>query len=125
MRKRISTLTAESLPWWIRLFGTLIGASAAADRHEGDGFFGIPTNELPGARSLTEVAYVALLGEAPQPANLFAFQTLVGQLLTNGPAAISAQYPRLLGCAAEIDDHMNRGRNMDTRTVASSCRFVA
>jgi hypothetical protein len=34
-------------------------------------------------------------------------------------------YARMLGCAAEIDDHINRGRNMDTRTVASACRFVA
>ena len=34
-------------------------------------------------------------------------------------------YPRMLGGAAEIDDHMNRGRNMDTRTPASQCRFVA
>ena len=34
-------------------------------------------------------------------------------------------YPRMLGCAAEVDDHMNRGRNMDTRTPASQCRFVA
>jgi succinyl-CoA synthetase alpha subunit len=91
MRKRISTLTAESLPWWVRLFGTLIGASAAADRHESDRFCGISTEELLGARSLTEVAYVALLDEAPQPAKLFAFQTLVGLLLTNGPGAISAQ----------------------------------
>ena len=34
-------------------------------------------------------------------------------------------YPRMLGCAAEADDHLNRGRNMDTRTVASVCTFVA
>jgi hypothetical protein len=34
-------------------------------------------------------------------------------------------YGRMLGCAAEIDDHMNRGRNMDTRTPATLCRFVA
>lgn len=34
-------------------------------------------------------------------------------------------YPRMLGCAAEVDDHLNRGRNMDTRTPASRCRFVA
>ena len=34
-------------------------------------------------------------------------------------------YPRMLGCAAEIDDHMNRGRNMDTRTPASQSQFVA
>jgi hypothetical protein len=31
----------------------------------------------------------------------------------------------MIGCAAEIDDHLNRGRNMDTRTPASECRFVA
>jgi hypothetical protein len=34
-------------------------------------------------------------------------------------------YPRMLGCAAEIDDHLNRGRNMDTRSPASQCQFVA
>jgi hypothetical protein len=26
--------------------------------------------------------------------------------------------------AAEIDDHINRGRNMDTRTPTSQCSFV-
>ena len=31
---------------------------------------------------------------------------------------------RMAGGAAEIDDHLNRGRNMDTRTPASSCQFV-
>jgi hypothetical protein len=34
-------------------------------------------------------------------------------------------YARMLGCAAEIDDHVNRGRDMDTRTPAANCRFVA
>jgi citrate synthase len=34
-------------------------------------------------------------------------------------------YARMLGCAAEIDDHLNRGRNMDTRSAASACRFLA
>ena len=34
-------------------------------------------------------------------------------------------YGRMIGCAAEIDDHLNRGRNMDTRTAASACRFVS
>jgi succinyl-CoA synthetase alpha subunit len=90
-RKRISRLTAESLPWWIRLFGALIGASVAAERHEPGRFCGVPEGEILGQRSLTDVAYIALLGLAPQPANLFAFQTLVGLLLTNGPGAISAQ----------------------------------
>lgn len=34
-------------------------------------------------------------------------------------------HARMLGCAAEIDDHLNRGRNMDTRTPASKCRHVS
>jgi len=33
-------------------------------------------------------------------------------------------FGRMIGCAAEIDDHINRGRNMDTRTPASQCSFV-
>lgn len=33
-------------------------------------------------------------------------------------------FGRMIGCAAEIDDHINRGRNMDTRTAASKCTFV-
>jgi hypothetical protein len=32
---------------------------------------------------------------------------------------------RMAGSAAEIEDHANRGRNMDTRTPASACRFVS
>ncbi|HEV3238953.1 MAG TPA: CoA-binding protein [Casimicrobiaceae bacterium] len=91
LRKRVSRLTAESLSWWMRLFGALIGASVRADLHEPHRFCGIATGEILGRLSLTEVAYVALLGLIPQPANLFAFQTLVGLLLTNGPGAISAQ----------------------------------
>ncbi len=34
-------------------------------------------------------------------------------------------FGRMIGCAGEIDDHMNRGRNMDTRTTASLCSFVS
>jgi len=33
-------------------------------------------------------------------------------------------YGRVVGEAAEIEDHATRGRNMDTRTPASGCRFV-
>ena len=91
MRKRISRITAECVPWWTRLFGTLIGASVGAERHEATRFCGIPVDDILQKRSLTDVAYVALLGLEPEAANLFAFQTLVGLLLTNGPGAISAQ----------------------------------
>ena len=34
-------------------------------------------------------------------------------------------YGRVVGSAAEIDDHTNRGRNMDTRTPASKCSYVS
>ncbi|MBF0188929.1 MAG: CoA-binding protein [Magnetococcales bacterium] len=33
-------------------------------------------------------------------------------------------FGRMIGSAAEIDDHTNRGRNMDTRTAASKTRFA-
>ncbi|MBI5643937.1 MAG: CoA-binding protein [Deltaproteobacteria bacterium] len=41
-----------------------------------------------------------------------------------GAAFTTFLYGRMIGCAAEIDDHINRGRNMDTRTAASKCSFV-
>ncbi|MBF0162621.1 MAG: CoA-binding protein [Magnetococcales bacterium] len=34
-------------------------------------------------------------------------------------------FGRMIGSAAEIDDHTNRGRNMDTRTAASLCMYVS
>ncbi len=33
-------------------------------------------------------------------------------------------FGRMIGCAGEIDDHTNRGKNMDTRTPASKCAYV-
>ena len=33
-------------------------------------------------------------------------------------------FARMAGSAAEIEDHLNRGRNMDTRTPASQVRFI-
>jgi hypothetical protein len=90
-RKRISRLTAESFPWWLQLFGTLIGASADASRHEAGRFCGIAEQQMLEGLSLGEIAFAALLGHVPGADDLFAFQTLVGLLLTNGPGAISAQ----------------------------------
>jgi len=91
MRKRVSRLTVECLPAWMQLFGTSIGASVDASRHEATRFCDISEADLLGARSLTEVACVALLHAQPRPGDLFAFQTLVGLLLSNGPGTISAQ----------------------------------
>ncbi|WP_341923362.1 CoA-binding protein [Polaromonas sp. YR568] len=90
-RKRISRATAESFPWWMQLFGTLIGASADASRHEAGHFCGLTQQQLMETLSLGDMAFAALLGRTPSKDDLFAFQTLVGLLLTNGPGAISAQ----------------------------------
>jgi hypothetical protein len=92
-RKRISLLTAEALPWWLRLFGAMIGAAVPAPQHEVKRFCGLSIEDILNRRSLTEAAFVALLGRAPeQPADLYAFQTLIGLLLTgNGPGAITLQ----------------------------------
>jgi succinyl-CoA synthetase alpha subunit len=92
MRRRLSRLSAENLPWLFRLFGALIGASVAADQHGPDYFCGLANQDILNHRSITEVAYRALLAQEPKPAELFAFQTLLGLLLTgNGPGAISSQ----------------------------------
>jgi succinyl-CoA synthetase alpha subunit len=54
---------------------------------------------------------------------------LRGGKLTEGEAETAAftsfLFGRMIGSAAEIDDHTNRGRDMDTRTPASKCRFVS
>lgn len=91
LRKRISGLTAETLPWWMRLFGVLIGSSVDAVRHEPDRFCGLSTTEILAGTTLTELAFLALIGEKPDAARLFNFQTLVGLMLSNGPGTISAQ----------------------------------
>ena len=91
MRKRISRVTVESLPWWMRIVGTMIGASADAREHEAGRFCGMPMEDVTGAHSLTAVACAALIGGEPGEADLSGFRTLVGLLLTNGPGAISAQ----------------------------------
>lgn len=91
MRKRVSRFSVECLPAWAQLFGVLIGASVDASQHAAARWCGIDEADLLGRRSLTEVAFTALLGRTGTPADLFAFQTLIGLLLSNGPGTISAQ----------------------------------
>jgi succinyl-CoA synthetase alpha subunit len=91
MRKRISRLTAECLPWWMQLFGALIGASVPADQHGVDSFCGVATRDILQAKPISEIAFRALFGSAPGTSDLFSFQLLVGLLLSNGPGTISAQ----------------------------------
>jgi hypothetical protein len=91
MRKRISRLTAESLPWWLQLFGVLIGASVPAAQHDAGAFCGVANEELLTRRTLGEIGCLALLGREAGSADVFVFETLVGLLLSNGPGTISAQ----------------------------------
>ena len=91
MRKRVSLLTVACLPAWLRMFGTIIGASVDAQRHEPGRFCGLSEADILGQCSLTEISYRALLDQAPSDSDLFNFQTLIGLLLTNGPGTISAQ----------------------------------
>ena len=71
------------------------------------------------------------IGIVPLPvyvllATLVAFFILRdGKVASDLPTMIAVLALGGFGCAAEIDDHLNRGRNMDTRTPASQCRFVA
>ena len=34
MRKRISRLTAETLPWYLRLYGVMVGATIPGEHHQ-------------------------------------------------------------------------------------------
>ncbi len=89
--KEISRITAEELPWWLELIGTMIGAAAPVAGHTADGFCGIPNGEVLGRATVTELAAAALLGERPTADVLDGFAMLTGLLLTNGPGAITAQ----------------------------------
>ncbi|MFL5333431.1 MAG: CoA-binding protein, partial [Geminicoccaceae bacterium] len=90
-RKRISRRTAINLPWYLALYGTLIGAAVSAEHHTADSFCGVPNDELLGTWTATELAGLALTGRRPGEAELFSYQVLLGLLLTNGPGTISGQ----------------------------------
>ena len=90
-RRRISLTTAWSLPWWMRLLGTLIGSSVPAERHEAGHYCGVVMEEILNSWTMTDLAVLSLIGRKPDAEQLFMLQTLVGLLLTNGPGTISAQ----------------------------------
>ncbi len=97
IKKKITRQTASNLPWYARLFATIVGASAARAKHGEDSFCGVPTQELVNTWSATEIAYLALLGEKPTPDKLFPFQVLLGLIISNGVGTISAQ-----GCKGAV-----------------------
>lgn len=90
-RKRISRITVRSLPWYARLFATIIATSVDGSQHSDNKFCGVPVVEIMAKWSVTELAYLALLGERPTAEKLFPLQTMLGLIISNGPGTISAQ----------------------------------
>lgn len=124
MKKRISRITAELLPWWIHLLGGAIGAAADTHCHGAGSFCGVPMKDLLERRSLTETGCLALLGFAPATGDLTSFQTLVGLLLSNGPGTISAQGAK---GAVSADGPENPGRVQINKAMVgflSHCGFA-
>jgi succinyl-CoA synthetase alpha subunit len=91
MRKRISRITAETLPWYLRLYGVMIGASIPGQYHQHGSLRGIPREERFGRWTMADFLFLALTGKKPSRAEALPLQMLIGLLISNGPGAITAQ----------------------------------
>jgi hypothetical protein len=90
-RKRISRLTAETLPWYLRLYDVMLGASIPGIHHQRGSLCGVPRSERFGRWTMADFVYLALTGKQPTGQEPKSLQILVGLLISNGPGAISAQ----------------------------------
>lgn len=91
LHKRISRLTAETLPWYLRLYGTMIGASIQASAHQTGMLCGVPREERFNHWTMADFLFLAVTGKQPQADVTEPLSILVGLLISNGPGAISAQ----------------------------------
>jgi ABC transporter substrate binding protein len=91
MRKRISRLTAETLPWYLRLYGVMIGASIPGRHHQSGSLCGISREERFSRWGMADVLFLALTSKKPSEAEARPLQILIGLLISNGPGSISAQ----------------------------------
>jgi succinyl-CoA synthetase alpha subunit len=91
MRKRISRITARTLPWYLRLYGVMIGASIPGAQHQRGSLCGIPRDERFEKWTMADLAFLAMTGKKPTEAEARPLQILIGLLISNGPGAISAQ----------------------------------
>jgi hypothetical protein len=87
MRKRITRLSAETMPWYLELFGAMLGASIPAALHETDTSF----LERLARGGLEDFLFQALAGRPPEAGESAPLQLLIGLLISNGPGAITAQ----------------------------------
>ena len=91
MRKRISRLTAETLPWHLRLYGVMIGASIPGRYHEHGSLCGVPREERFSHWTMADFLCLALIGRRPTEREARPLQILTGLLISNGPGAMSLQ----------------------------------
>ncbi|MFO1143203.1 MAG: hypothetical protein U1E59_12555 [Amaricoccus sp.] len=91
MRKRITRLTAETLPWYLRLYGVMVGATIPGEHHRSGSLYGISRADRFGAWTMADLCFLAMTGKKPTPEEALPLQILVGLLVSNGPGAISAQ----------------------------------
>jgi succinyl-CoA synthetase alpha subunit len=91
MRKRVSRITAETFPWYLRLYGVMLGASIPGRYHRHARLRGVSREERFGQFTLADLASLALTGKKPTSAETRLLQILIGLLISNGPGSISAQ----------------------------------
>jgi succinyl-CoA synthetase alpha subunit len=91
MRKRISRITARTLPWYLRLYGVMIGASIPGVHHQRGSLCGIPREERFARWTMADLAFLAMIRRKPSEAEARLLQILIGLLISNGPGSISAQ----------------------------------
>jgi len=91
MRKRISRLTAEMLPWYLRLYGVMIGASIPGEHHRYGSLCGVSREERFGHWTIADFLFLTLSGKKPTKTEAAPLQILIGLLISNGPGAITAQ----------------------------------
>ncbi|HRO11203.1 hypothetical protein [Amaricoccus sp.] len=91
MRKRISRLTAETLPWYLRLYGVMVGATIPGAHHQSGSLWGIGREERFGRWTMADLCFLAMTGKKPTPEEALPLQILIGLLISNGPGSISAQ----------------------------------
>jgi succinyl-CoA synthetase alpha subunit len=91
MRKRISRLTAETLPWYLRLYGVMVGATIPGEHHQHGSLCGIPREDRFAKWTMADICYLAMTGKKPSQEEAMPLQILIGLLISNGPGSISAQ----------------------------------
>ena len=91
MRKRITRLSAETLPWYLDLYGVMIGASLPPEHHSPGTRHNADRGALMAQGGLEAYLFRCLTGRPAAAGEALPLQLLIGLLISNGPGAITAQ----------------------------------